>query len=262
VSLAQNAIPLASQRKQASPPSEWPGSISETGLTDPIYHPALPGAPSLKAAQVGVRIEVGNRGFVTRCTVTRPSRDADLNEESCEGLVFKRLRPARDTAGKPMPATLDATVHWRLGGPPPAPVTMVPPVPQSQVVAMPPVSPPSAARMPGPAPEMLWPLPEESSWTVKPTPRNDAGSWVTNDDYPWAAIRAEQQGSVSFILLIDAAGVPLDCALTSSSGSLLLDNFTCDLLVTRARFNPARNAQGILVPSTWRSRFRWVLPKD
>lgn len=248
-SLAQDAIPLASQRKQASPPQPWPGSLDEDGLAEPIYHPPLPQAPSLKAAQVGVRIEVGSRGFVTRCTVTRPSRYAELNDASCYGLSFHRLEPARDAAGKPMAATLDTLVRWRFTGGPPQLVPMV------AVQTAPPSLPPRQR-------EPLWPLPEDSAWTVKPTPRGNPGAWVTNDDYPPAALRAEQQGTLNFVLLLDAAGVPLDCVPTSSSGSMLLDNFTCDLLVTRARFNPARNAQGILVPSTWRSRMRWELPSD
>jgi hypothetical protein len=249
--LAQDAIPLASQRKQVNPPRPWPGGGEETGLTEPLYHPPLPAAPSLKAAQVGVRIEVGTRGYVTRCTVTKPSRHGGLNEESCNGLLFHRLLAAQDAVGRPMPATLDTIVRWRVGGalpPPPAPPVMLTTV-----------GPPSPVST---APGTLWPMPAGSSWTVNPTPRGDAGTWVTNDDYPPAALRAEQQGIVSFVLLLDAAGVPLDCAPTSSSGSSLLDGFTCDLLMTRARFNPARNAQGILVPSTWRSRMRWELPSD
>jgi outer membrane biosynthesis protein TonB len=250
--LAQDAIPLASQRTQASPPAPWPDQWPPTGLSEPIQRPPLAAAPALKAAQVGVRLEVGMRGYVTRCTVTKPSRHAELNDEACDALLHRRLQPARDAAGKPMAATLDTVVHWQLANLPTAvPVSM--PVMTTTVP-----SPPSAPK----PPETLWPFPAADSWTVGASPRGAPQMWITNDDYPSAALRAEQQGTTHFALLLDAAGVPLDCVPTSSSGSLLLDNLTCDLLVTRARFNPARNAQGILVPSTWRSRMRWELPSE
>ena len=95
----------------------------------------------------------------------------------------------------------------------------------------------------------------------KPTPV-DAQDWVTDEDYPPAALRAGTQGAVGVRLDLDRSGVVTGCAVTRSSGSAVLDGTTCDLLRARARFEPARDRRGRAVASTWRSRIRWVLPDD
>lgn len=91
-------------------------------------------------------------------------------------------------------------------------------------------------------------------------PRGSPGSWVSNDDYPAAAIRAEQQGTVGFTLSVDAEGRPSDCVVTRTSGVALLDETACSLMMRRARFEPARDAEGKAIAARWSSRFRWELP--
>jgi len=90
-------------------------------------------------------------------------------------------------------------------------------------------------------------------------PRNPPGSWVTNDDYPVEAQRAGEQGTVAFTLFIDERGTPRRCEVTASSGSARLDQTACGLLIERARFVPALDADGRPVPATYSNRFRWVL---
>nr|WP_247650741.1 energy transducer TonB [Sphingomonas sp. S2M10] len=90
-------------------------------------------------------------------------------------------------------------------------------------------------------------------------PRNPPGSWVTNDDYPLEAQRAGEQGSVAFTLFIDEQGTPRRCQVTASSGSARLDQTACGLLIERARFVPALDADGRPVAAIYRNRFRWVL---
>ncbi|MES2444625.1 MAG: energy transducer TonB [Pseudomonadota bacterium] len=88
------------------------------------------------------------------------------------------------------------------------------------------------------------------------------GSWMTSDDYPRAALRAHEEGITHFQLAVDTRGKVKRCAITSSSGSPLLDSTACTLLTARARFNPARNARGRAVAATYRSRFIWAIPTE
>jgi len=96
----------------------------------------------------------------------------------------------------------------------------------------------------------------------RPTPRNAPQAWVVNDDYPAEAMRHYWMGTTGFRLDIDADGQVYDCAVTSSSGYPVLDEMTCALLKERAQFNPAEDASGTRIGSSWSSRFRWELPAD
>jgi TonB family protein len=88
----------------------------------------------------------------------------------------------------------------------------------------------------------------------------DAGEWVTNEDYPAAAIEAGESGTTSFRLDIGKDGAVTRCTVTGSSGSPLLDNTACTLLKMRARFNPALDKKGRPTTDAYSARFRWVLP--
>ena len=144
---------------------------------------------------------------------------------------------------------------------PPAQVQVQVPSPPMQTTAIipppPPITPPAPPAPPAP------PQPPAPPRIAKPLkPRTPPGSWVTNDDYPAAAIRAEQQGTTGFRLSVDAGGKVTDCQVTSSSGSSVLDSTACSLLRRRARFTPAEDASGNKIPATFASRFRWELPKN
>lgn len=98
--------------------------------------------------------------------------------------------------------------------------------------------------------------PEDSP---KPVPLNPE-QWVLNTDYPDAAIRAREQGTVAFSLQVDSDGRVAGCTITQSAQSAILDSETCRLLMTRGRFKPARDINGHPVHSAYQGRFRWVLP--
>jgi TonB family protein len=93
-----------------------------------------------------------------------------------------------------------------------------------------------------------------------PEPRRRMSSWVTRDDYPPAAMRADQQGNVGFRLEIDATGFPTGCTVWQSSGVPVLDTATCSLMMRRARFTPARDAAGTAVPGVFVNGIAWILP--
>lgn len=115
--------------------------------------------------------------------------------------------------------------------------------------------PPNAVVAPAPPPPPS-PTPGTRVQPISP------GAWVTNDDYPPAAIRGGQQGTTSFRLDIDGKGMVTECTVTGSSGSQLLDDATCVLLKTRARFQPALDAQGRPIDAVYSNRFRWELPQQ
>jgi protein TonB len=87
-------------------------------------------------------------------------------------------------------------------------------------------------------------------------------SLFSSDDYPAAALRAEQEGRVGFRLDIDRRGRVTACSITASSGSPALDSTTCRLLVVRARFEPARNRKGKAVADSFSGRIVWALPAE
>ncbi len=84
----------------------------------------------------------------------------------------------------------------------------------------------------------------------------------SDDDYPLAAIRNHEQGAVAFRLTVGPDGRPAGCAVTSSSGSELLDSTTCRLLMERAKFQPARDSEGKAVADSVDGRIVWRLPVD
>ena len=87
-------------------------------------------------------------------------------------------------------------------------------------------------------------------------------SLFTDDDYPAGALRGEHQGLVRFRLEIGTDGRVSGCTIRRSSGSSSLDERTCRILRSRARFVPARDSEGHAVPDTRDGEVTWRLPPD
>lgn len=159
--------------------------------------------------------------------------------------------PPPDTPVPPPPTqvvTPPAIVQTVSPSPPIATTPIIPPAPPISPPAPPaPVSPPQPPRPPAVAKKL--------------TPRGSPQSWVTDDDYPSAALRSGDAGTVGFRLDVDASGKVSNCTVTSSSGSTLLDNTACSLLKRRARFNPAEDASGNKIAAVYPSRITWKIPK-
>ncbi|MGC5204383.1 energy transducer TonB, partial [Klebsiella pneumoniae] len=83
--------------------------------------------------------------------------------------------------------------------------------------------------------------------------------WVTDDDYPAAALRAEQAGTVRFRLDVDPTGKVTNCTVTGSSGVSVLDSTACNLLKRRARFNPAEDENGNKISAPYNGSFTWKI---
>jgi TonB family protein len=103
----------------------------------------------------------------------------------------------------------------------------------------------SATPVPAPSPPDAWALPLFSA-----------------DDYPAAAIRAEEQGRADYRITIGADGRVSDCAITGSSGSSALDSATCRIIRSRARFAAPRDSEGHYVPDSRAGTITWRLAPD
>ena len=85
-------------------------------------------------------------------------------------------------------------------------------------------------------------------------------AWIAAEDYPQQAARAGLGGWVGYALDVDAQGGVTGCKVTRYSGVAALDNITCGLLMRRARFLPARGADGKAVASHYAGRLMWNAP--
>ena len=148
--------------------------------------------------------------------------------------------PSQGPAIAPAPPT---DVFFTPGPVGPVDVPRAEPVPQ-----------PPAAEPPAPEPRLSPP--------TSAKPRGNPGSWVTNEDYPASALRSEEQGRTAFRLAVAADGRPSACTVTASSGSRALDDAACRLLMRRARFVAARDADGNAVTGSYANSFLWQIPDE
>jgi hypothetical protein len=99
------------------------------------------------------------------------------------------------------------------------------------------------------------------SLSVKAEPSNNAGRWVTNDDYPRADLVRKNEGRTTFLLTVGADGATTACRIVGSSGFSSLDTRTCELILSRSAFHPAKDAAGRAVPSFYINTVRWQVPR-
>jgi TonB family protein len=93
----------------------------------------------------------------------------------------------------------------------------------------------------------------------KPVPIGNPGAWIPMEAYPPAAKASAEEGRVAFTLDVDNAGHVNVCKVTTSSGSPLLDDTTCNLMTANGRFTPPKDKKGKPVESRWSSSVRWKL---
>jgi protein TonB len=153
--------------------------------------------------------------------------------------------PPEQIPDTPPPVVAPPPIVRTNTAPPAVVITPVAPPPQITTAPPPPPAPPPPVRRIEPA-----------------KARANLASYVSNDDYPDSAIRNEEQGTTGFRLDVGPDGRVSNCTITSSSGSSALDNATCRLMRSRARFTPATDSTGAKVSDSVSSRIRWVLPSD
>lgn len=158
----------------------------------------------------------------------------------------------------PPPPQQEAPPPPVVSPPPIVRTNVAPPIVQTVHVAPPVIITPTAPQAP-PAPPAPPPPPKKIE-TARA--KANLASYVSNDDYPPSAIRAEEQGTTGFRLDVGPDGRVTNCTVTSSSGSSALDQATCRLMQRRARFTPAKDADGSPTTDSVSSRIKWVLPND
>ena len=93
--------------------------------------------------------------------------------------------------------------------------------------------------------------------------RGDVRTLITPDDYPDAARRHDETGTVRARLEIGANGRVTGCSIVASSGSTALDSATCRVLKARAHFSPAKDSSGQTVADSYVTpRIVWKIESD
>lgn len=82
----------------------------------------------------------------------------------------------------------------------------------------------------------------------------------SSDDYPRQAVRNEEAGTTSIVLLIDETGQLADCMVDQSSNVATLDAMACFVIQDRVKFRSAIGSDGKPVRAVMTTRIRWVLP--
>lgn len=182
---------------------------------------------------VAVTLAIGADGRVMGCDILAASASSTLANTTCRLLRSRaRFTPAQDSAGNSVGDSGLAIVGWSLAA---GPQLVQDYLPATALVAGPPVQ---GARS-----------------------LANLASYISVEDYPDSARELGEQGTVRFALDVGAHGRPTSCRITGSSGSQALDSATCRIMVSRARFAPAIDAQGHPMPDTFRSSITWRGPE-
>lgn len=104
------------------------------------------------------------------------------------------------------------------------------------------------------------------SWGVDPAviktparPASDPGRWLTTNDYPRNALTEYKGGLVNFRLSVDLIGKPSQCSVQRAVNESLFAQATCKILMKRAKFSPALDAEGRPVPGFFISSVRFQI---
>lgn len=159
---------------------------------------------------------------------------------------------------------------------PPPPAEPPPPPKDMPQLPPPPTTPPPLVQMNAPPPPIQMqfaPPPTIQPPRAPPAPppprkiqsaraRANLASYVTNDDYPAAALSRNEEGTTGFTLTVSPDGRVSGCTVTRSSGSSTLDAATCQLMRSRAKFTPAIDNSGNPTSDSVNATIRWVIPAD
>ena len=98
----------------------------------------------------------------------------------------------------------------------------------------------------------------EAGLVRRATPTGNPAAWVVTGDFPSKALWAGHNGLVHFRLDVDETGKPVGCRVLFRTNPDEFADRSCKALLQRAKFNPARDAQGKPVKSFYINSIRWM----
>lgn len=104
-----------------------------------------------------------------------------------------------------------------------------------------------------------WNMSDDAKGKFKTRAKANLASFVKDADYPQMALDRGETGETRFALLVDETGKVADCTVVETSGIPTLDAQTCGVIMERARFSPAIDADGRPTRDSLTSRIRWVM---
>ncbi len=161
---------------------------------------------------------------------------------------------------KPAPTPPSSPKNTTLPVPIPLPPIPLPPTTDDPPVDYIPTGDPVPNPGP-PAPPAPPPLPAPSFTPKHAVPSNSSAGWITTNDYPRRPLIDGIEGSVGYRLVIGTNGRVANCELTRPSGNRALDDATCKLITSRARFEPATDETGAKVSGSFTGSVRWEIPE-
>lgn len=147
--------------------------------------------------------------------------------------------------------------------PPPMVKTNVPPPVVVQSVNTPPPTyvPVPIAAPPAPPAPVAPPAPPAPVVNKAAGAKGNPADWISTDDYPPSALRAEEEGTTAIAWTINTQGRVENCRVTSSSGSRALDDAACRAITRRGRYSPALDQSGNPIATTSSRRVVWKIPQ-
>jgi protein TonB len=91
-------------------------------------------------------------------------------------------------------------------------------------------------------------------------PQGDLSALFSYDDYPGVALRNDETGRVSALVIIDPKGGAKSCKIIVSSSSTALDEATCNIVLRRANIKPGMDSKGRPVEAPTIVNVEWLLP--
>ena len=148
--------------------------------------------------------------------------------------------------------------QWRSGFIPPRDVRVAGNTPRNDTSAIPPSRSQPAAPPSSPASEPARQSPRGQFPANRPvTPRNTQ-DWIPNEDFRrLPELRGD--GTLTFSLAVDTKGRVEECTVLKSTGSRNLDGRVCRALQKNARFEPATDANGNAMKSTYSSSVQFAV---
>ena len=89
-------------------------------------------------------------------------------------------------------------------------------------------------------------------------PKAELAAIFSTEDYPYEAYSEGKGGTVGVLFWIEATGRVSTCEVIESSALPVLEKATCDVLTKRAKYSPAKDAEGRAVRAPSFSRVRWM----